>query len=82
MLDEHKLLLQRLAEDDKLLKALQEAMSEVIDTKPNLLLNDEQLGQTIRAREEAKRIVEEGIKSIKRLHITEKVDRNINNPGR
>lgn len=80
--DTTKLLLQRLAEDDKTLEAIRESLMEEIVTKPNLSLNNELLGAEIRAVEIAKQLIMEGLRNIKKLKVIERSGQQDKNPGR
>ena len=81
--DTKKIYLQRLAEDEKTLEALkEELLTSLDDKKPNLELNNKDLGANTRGRELAKQMVEEGIKNIKRLKVIKRSERENQNPGR
>ena len=82
MEDNTKLLLQRLAEDDKTLEAIREVLLEQTNVKPNLSLSNELLGAEIRAAEIAKQIVTEGLRNIKKLKIITRSEQSDKNPGR
>ena len=81
--DLKKFSLQRLAEDEKLLEALEEELILLLDNKkPDLTMRNEDLGAVIRAREEAKITIKEGLKKIKATKtISSKVVRETN-PGK
>ena len=81
--DTKKVYLQRLAEDEKTLEALkEELLNSLDDKKPNLELNNEDLGANTRGKELAKQMVEEGIKNIKRLKVIKSKVGQDANPGR
>lgn len=83
MEDENKLILMGLAEDEKMLSALEEEMVISIDSKkPNLSLNNQELGEQTRAKEIAKEIVREGLKNIKKLKTKERVGQANECPGK
>jgi predicted acetyltransferase len=83
MEDDKKLILMSLAENEKLLDAIEEEMIDSIDSrKPNLSLNNQELGEQTRAKEIAKEMVSEGLKTIKKLKIKKTVGQDNNCPGK
>ena len=83
MIDDQKLLiLQRISEDDKTLEVLREVMLEEVIGKPNLNLNNEELGAETRAKEVAKQMIETAIKTIKRLKNNKPNNKSELNPGK
>lgn len=75
-------ILKRFADDEKLYEAVRTELLESLKTKRlDLGLNNDELGAEVRARERAKEMVDEGLKNIRRLKISE-VTRETLNPGR
>ena len=81
--DLQKIILQRLAEDDKLMETIRVELLTSLDyRKPKLELDNEKLGAEVRAIERAKEYINEGLKNISKLKSSKKVGNQESNPGR
>ena len=80
--DSKLLLLQKFSDDQATMDAVKEELLKSMDNKKlDLLLDNENLGADIKAREKAKQLIDEGFKTLKRLNIKKAVEREIKNPG-
>ena len=82
--DTKKVYLQRLAEDEKTLEALKEFLLDSVDANKLKVENGDNalLGEKFRALVQARELLEEGIKNIKRLKVIKRSEREEKIPGR